>query len=526
MGGTTQLSNESYTTETRHALSECPHGGAIAEVYAHSARRRINQDAHHHLKIPLWNLKVTEQQISRHEHMYPHGNPYIVCPPHLLAGPVVAVPTVSSHVEFTAQRGFHGTGLRAARCMLVVVHLLCTAMKLWADLRAVASPDMSAALFKCEGAANAPVDAILVDWLSVTLHGIPEDLPPCDVISSAPMPLDQPTAPLLGLAGERLGVRAMAAEPAGQSAAMAAVGSASWIHLDATTEAEWTMIPAENLISVCDGTPSQLAVTALSAQQVPGLAFALQLGVDALVLAPPDDEDDVRRVMLWQAAAITRAQRTEIDEMRALARSSALADDLADELAVAEDAPALTTTALSVGVVTAVASGGVGDRVALDFTSLLRVGEGALVGSSAKLLSLVHGETLQGALVPARPFRVNAGPVHSYVLLADETTKYLDEIRAGDQVLITDAQGSQRSLTVGRCKVEPRPLLLISFELDGASGQVFLQQAETVRVMVEGETGLEPRSVTDLRVGDRLRLRRTAMGTHVGRAIHARVEER
>ena len=296
------------------------------------------------------------------------------------------------------------------------------------------------------------------------------------------------------------------------------------------------MIPAENLVSVCDGTPSQVAVTALSAQQVPGLAFALQLGVGALVLAPPDEEDDVRRVMLWQAGSIARAQRTEIDETRALARSSALADEIADEIAVAEDAPALTRTALtrtaltrtalSVGVVTAVASGGVGDRVALDFTSLLRVGEGALVGSSAKLLSLVHGETLQGALVPARPFRVNAGPVHSYVLLADETTKYLDEIRPGDQVLITDAQGSQRSLTVGRCKVEPRPLLLISFESDGASGQVFLQQAETVRVVVEGEAGLEPRSVTHLRVGDRLRLRRTAMGTHVGRAIRARVEER
>ena len=49
--------------------------------------------------------------------------------------------------------------------------------------------------------------------------------------------------------------------------------------------------------------------------------------------------------------------------------------------------------------------------MALDFTSLLRQGEGALVGSSAKLLALVHGETIEGELVPARPFRVNAGPV-------------------------------------------------------------------------------------------------------------------
>ncbi|CAM9935578.1 unnamed protein product, partial [Sphacelaria rigidula] len=33
-----------------------------------------------------------------------------------------------------------------------------------------------------------------------------------------------------------------------------------------------------------------------------------------------------------------------------------------------------------------------------------------------------------------RPFRVNAGPVHSYALLADGSTKYLAELTAGDQV--------------------------------------------------------------------------------------------
>lgn len=38
-----------------------------------------------------------------------------------------------------------------------------------------------------------------------------------------------------------------------------------------------------------------------------------------------------------------------------------------------------------------------------------------LVGSSAKLLCLVQAEVLSSAYVPARPFRVNAGPVHSYV---------------------------------------------------------------------------------------------------------------
>jgi len=372
-------------------------------------------------------------------------------------------------------------------------------MQLWADLRAVAPPDLLGALSKCESVAHSPIDAILVT-------GFPATSPPCDVIVCAPMVPDAPTLPLLSPGGQQIGIRANAANPTGQSAAMSAVGSADWIFLDTSSESDWTMIPAENVISVCDGTPTQLAVTALSAEQVPGLAFALQLGVNALVLAPPENDD---KVALWEAAAIARAQRAEHDE-----------PPLVDEREGA-DAPTLAT-----GIVTAVEPGGVGDRVALDFTSLLRMGEGALIGSSAKLLGLVHGETLQGVLVPARPFRVNAGPVHAYILLADARTKYLEEVRPGDEVLVMDANGSARSLTVGRCKVEPRPLIMLSFEVDGACGQIFLQQAETVRVLVESDGGFQARSVTEVRVGDRLRVRHTLKGTHVGRTISARVEER
>ena len=277
--------------------------------------------------------------------------------------------------------------------------------------------------------------------------------------------------------------------PSGQSAAMAMVGSTDWVHLEPTAPSDWTMIPAENVISVCDGTPTRVAVTAFTAEQVPGLAFALQLGVDALVLSPPESDDGVA---LWEAAAIARAQRAE--------------DDRAKQSPVEDARDHADGTMLTTGIVTAVEAGGVGDRVCLDCTSLLRVGEGALVGSSAKLLGLVHGETLEGALVPARPFRVNAGPVHSYILLADGTTKYLEEVRAGDAILIADTHGSSRALTVGRCKVEPRPLLMVSFEIDGVQGQIFLQQAETVRVLVEGDDGqVQVRSVTELKPGEKLR---------------------
>ena len=380
-------------------------------------------------------------------------------------------------------------------------------MQLWADLRAVVPRDLMGALSRCEAAAECHVDAILATRL-------PTEPYEGSVFLCASRVPGQPTAALIAPDGTQRGVHADANDPDGQSAVMAAVGSTDWIHLDASAQSDWTMIPAENVISVCHGTPTQLAVTVLAAEQVPGLAFALELGVDALVLAPPED---AQGETLWEAAAIARAQRAE--------RATMPPTDKRDG---AEAVPTLTT-----GTVTAVAAGGVGDRVALDFTSLLRVGEGALVGSSAKLLCLVHGETLQGALVPARPFRVNAGPVHSYVLLADGRTKYLDEVRPGDQLLVMDSDGRARTLTVGRCKVEPRPLLLIEFEADGARGQVFLQQAETVRVLVRGaqertpeEGRLEVRSVTELKEGERLVVRRSSKGTHVGRVIAAQVEER
>jgi len=374
------------------------------------------------------------------------------------------------------------------------------AMKLWADLRSYTPPDLLGALSRCQSAVDSSIDLALVT-------GMPASQPPCDLLFCAPAVPGAPTSAILTPTGQVVGVRAESSDPEGQAAAMAAVGSVEWIHLDASSESDWTMIPAENVIAACDGTPTQLAVTALSTGQVPGLAFALQLGVDALVLLPPEDDDGMA---LWEAAAIARAQRAEHVEPPV--------DDGRDNA----DAPMLTT-----GIITAVKAGGVGDRVALDFTSLLRMGEGALVGSSAKLLGLVHGETIQGTLVPARPFRVNAGPVHSYVLMADQSTKYLEEVKPGDEVLVVDAHGSSRSLTVGRCKIEPRPLLMLSFEVDGAHGQVFLQQAETVRVIVESDNGeTQVRSVTEIKVGERMRVRRTLKGTHVGRVISAHVEER
>ncbi|MFH1756573.1 MAG: 3-dehydroquinate synthase II, partial [Pseudomonadota bacterium] len=77
---------------------------------------------------------------------------------------------------------------------------------------------------------------------------------------------------------------------------------------------------------------------------------------------------------------------------------------------------------------------GLGDRVCVDTCSSMVPGEGMLVGNSSQALFLVHAESVENPFVNPRPFRVNAGPVHAYVRLANGQTKYLSEIRAGDQV--------------------------------------------------------------------------------------------
>jgi 3-dehydroquinate synthase class II len=51
---------------------------------------------------------------------------------------------------------------------------------------------------------------------------------------------------------------------------------------------------------------------------------------------------------------------------------------------------------------------GMGDRVCVDLCSLMRPGEGLLVGSFARGLFLVHSECLESNYIESRPFRVNA----------------------------------------------------------------------------------------------------------------------
>lgn len=181
---------------------------------------------------------------------------------------------------------------------------------------------------------------------------------------------------------------------------------------------------------------------------------------------------------------------------------------------------------LQPATVTAIESTGLGHRVCVDTISVLKKGEGMLIGNSSAFSFLVHAETESNPYVAARPFRVNAGAVHAYAQMPGDKTTYLEELAAGDDVLIVGANGSTKLATVGRVKVEVRPMLLIKAEVktkDGAKeGQVFLQNAETIRVV--SDKG-EPVSVVTLKVGDRIMVRTDEAGRHFGMRIKEEIKE-
>lgn len=245
----------------------------------------------------------------------------------------------------------------------------------------------------------------------------------------------------------------------------------------------------ENLVAACDGGPTRVAARISCADQVPGAAFALQRGVDALLVPPA----------LLEAALVAKAQRGE--------RASA---------------PSCPSGPSAIELID-LRDGGAGDCVCVDLTAPLEPGEGMLVGSSASSLVLVHGETVPSEFA-LRPFRVNAGAVHSYVLMADGSTRYLSELRLGDKVAILSSSGLQRAATVGRCKTKRRPLLLLRWrDPSGRESGTFLQQAESIRLVDAASS--EPVAIAELKERVSLAGWCSGGGRHIGMAISSEVLE-
>jgi 3-dehydroquinate synthase II len=222
---------------------------------------------------------------------------------------------------------------------------------------------------------------------------------------------------------------------------------------------DWRVIPLENLIAKTRG-KSKLIAEVTNANEAKLVIEALELGTDGVLLKTADLEE------LAKTVGTIKKQTPEIE--------------------------------LKTAKIVTIKQIGTGARVCVDTCDLMDPGEGLLVGSQSAGLFLVEAEVHENPYVASRPFRVNAGSVSMYTLGSLLATRYLSELKAGDEVLIVSKQGKTRLTNVGRTKTEFRPLLLIEAQIDDDKIKTVLQNAETIRLV----TPENSKPVTQLKAGD------------------------
>lgn len=181
------------------------------------------------------------------------------------------------------------------------------------------------------------------------------------------------------------------------------------------------------------------------------------------------------------------------------------------------------TLTLKPAQITKIESSGLGHRVCVDTINILEYGQGMLTGNSSAFTFLVHAETEHNTYVNSRPFRINAGAVHAYALMPQDKTSYLQELCAGSEILVVDREGICSTAIVGRAKVEVRPMLYIEAQTkDGKTGSIFLQNAETIRLV---RADRNPVSVVELNCGDSILCHLDDAGRHFGMRINENITE-
>lgn len=246
--------------------------------------------------------------------------------------------------------------------------------------------------------------------------------------------------------------------------------------------ADWTIIPLENLIAAFDGSGTELYVSAKNSDDAKLYLTTMEKGVDGIIIDINDP--------------------TELSEFKRILSASPNED-------------------LSEVTVVSVRQVEMGDRVCIDTCSMMSPGEGMLIGSYSNCLFLIQSESEDNGYVASRPFRVNAGAVHSYIEVPDGGTRYLSELRSGDDVLLCNGSGRTRVASIGRCKIEKRPLLMVTATDGMKEYSVILQNAETVKMVKKD--GSE--SVTKLRPGDKILARIDTGGRHFGIPIDESISE-
>jgi len=243
---------------------------------------------------------------------------------------------------------------------------------------------------------------------------------------------------------------------------------------------DWTIIPLENMIAKFRGTGTRIFACATNADQARLYFTTLEKGVDGIVIENTSDIDKIKDVMKETA-------KLKLDTV----------------------------------TVTNVKDVGIGDRVCVDTCSIMFPGEGMLVGSQSACLFLIQSESEETGYVAARPFRVNAGAVHAYAMTPDGGTRYLSELKSGDPVMIVDHDGGTSSASIGRCKIERRPMIMIETEVDGKRFTTILQNAETVKMV--GPDGAV--SVSKLKKGDKIFAKLELGGRHFGMKVDETIRE-
>jgi len=247
---------------------------------------------------------------------------------------------------------------------------------------------------------------------------------------------------------------------------------------------DWTIIPLENLIARI-GEETDLLAGVTSADEAQTAFETLELGADG-VLLDSDNPDEIRETVEVRDAA----ERETLD--------------------------------LQYGEVLEVERTGMADRVCIDTGSLMDHDEGMLIGSMSRGLFFVHAETAKSPYVASRPFRVNAGAVHAYVRTPDGGTKYLAELKSGDEVQVVDTAGNTREAIVGRVKIEKRPMFRVELDVGGDRIETLLQNAETIKVATsEGR-----KAVTDLEAGDEMLVYYEDVARHFGEAVEESIIEK
>lgn len=277
-----------------------------------------------------------------------------------------------------------------------------------------------------------------------------------------------------------------------------------------------------------------------------GLDLAQRKMTLLLTLARPDHEEitdplsgedaDLPRVRRLLASAQSTRTRV-VKELRSGAEASVVAgvletgpagvllsgDDLADlgPVAAALRAGQEERRELVPLEVMRAAPAGMGHRGCVDTASLFGPDEGMLVGSTSAGGVLVCAEVHHLPYMNLRPFRVNAGAVHSYVF-GPTATAYITELRAGERAYAVRADGRFREVLVGRLKVELRPLRLIVARHGDVEVNVLLQDDWHVRVMSEDH---QPLNLTEVRAGSQLLGYVCEPGRHVGIKVTEQISE-